>query len=60
MNSEPHKEGLIKLYKYQLTGEKDIVMIAVLQRALIKLSNNAPPKQVEDWVVKIERLWNKL
>jgi hypothetical protein len=58
---EEHRKELIKLYTNQLE-EAGKFMKVVLEEAIRKLCNcpNLNPTKVEDWVVNLEKSWNKL
>jgi len=53
-NSEEHRIGLSKLYKEQLE-ETGPFMTAVLKKAMLALKFGSNPRNVENWVVKMEK-----
>jgi len=52
-----HKTGLLKLYIDQLNSEESKFMKIVLENAIYKLEHDVDSRQVENWVVKLEKLW---
>ena len=51
-----HRIGLIQLYEKQITGD-GVFMTEVLQIALRELYKGASPRKVENFVVKMEKIW---
>jgi hypothetical protein len=54
--TDTHREGLIKMYNSQLEGEGKF-MTSVLQLALRELKRGVKPRKVEDFVVKMEKIF---
>ena len=55
-----HKEGLIKLYTDFINAENLTSFQKLLfESAIRRLNANQKPKKVENWVVKVEGLWDK-
>ena len=60
-NSEEHKTFLIEMYhgiKMDVTSTRFEKL--VFENAVNKLKNGIKPTSVEDWVVKVEKLWRKM
>jgi hypothetical protein len=55
-----HKIGLINLYSDQINQEESQFMVIVLKEAIQKLGNGVDPHKVENWVVKLEKIWRQL
>jgi len=53
------KIDLLNLYIEQVKEEKSQFMVIVLREAITKLGDGADPNTVENWVVKLERIWNQ-
>lgn len=60
ITTQEHREGLINLYEEQIVSATSF-MTCVLTSALYKLKNtDIKPKKIENWVVKLEKTYNKL
>jgi len=58
---EEHREGLTELYLNQLAYEDPPeYMMLVLKEAIRKLEVGLDPKQIENWVVEVEKTWRKI
>jgi len=53
------KIGLLNLYIEQAKEETSQFMVIVLREAITKLGDGVDPHQVENWVVKLKRIWNQ-
>lgn len=55
-----HKEGLIQMYETsKAESQPNGFMSNLFENAIHKLNNEVEPKKVEQWVVDMEKLWNK-
>lgn len=54
-----HKIGLINLYTDQINQEESPFMVIVLKEAIRKLGDGVDPHKVENWVVKLEKIWRQ-
>jgi hypothetical protein len=54
------KIDLLNLYIEQVKEEESEFMQIVLREAITKLGNGVNPHSVENWVVKLERIWEQL
>lgn len=52
-----HKIGLINLYLEQLKEEEFDFMKIVLKEAVRKLGDGVDPHKIENWVIKLEKIW---
>jgi hypothetical protein len=60
ITTEEHKNGLIMMYNDALSSSMPGGFKKVLfKEALRKLDAGVEPKKVEDWVVNLEKSWNK-
>ena len=59
-NENLHRKGLIELYNNQL-GSAGKFMTIVLKEAIRKLKEtDLSPLKIEEWVVNLEKSWNKI
>ena len=61
MEEQKHRKELIEMYEGMVSDQEETeFMQVVLNKALYYLKNKpAKPKDVEDWVSKLERLYRK-
>ncbi len=61
-NSEEHRKGLTQMYTSlcnEAVCNKNRFQSVLFDSALLKLQNGIKPTKVENWVVKMEKLWTK-